>query len=243
MKIRNIIILLAALLLAACNKGDRYLFQHYSFKETLPYKRGQEHPCYTFDVKAIYACGYDSVFNDGFNRDISEFLFDTATTDVRAAMISCIDRRIDNFREYHENDFEYFLRTEIGYGNHKDIINCDINIYEYWGGAHGGTVVACRNYHIEDGSVVTQDEYFMPGYKEALIPVLDSLLLIHAGVTDRSQLDDNGYFSMQPMYVPEYFRIREDSIDFIFNQYEIAPYSTGVTTLTVAESDIRDLIR
>ena len=39
------------------------------------------------------------------------------------------------------------------------------------------------------------------------------------------------------------FEIRKDSIAFIFNQYEIAPYSTGITTLVVPENDIRKIIR
>ena len=76
-----------------------------------------------------------------------------------------------------------------------------------------------------------------------LIPELERKLLEYAECSSREELDEHGYFSNEPMYVSDNFEIREDSIDFIYNQYEIAPYSTGITTLTVAESDIRDIIR
>ena len=44
------------------------------------------------------------------------------------------------------------------------------------------------------------------------------------------------------MFIPDNFEIRQDTIDFIFNQYDIAPYSTGITTLSVAESEISSII-
>ncbi|MBO4560557.1 MAG: DUF3298 domain-containing protein, partial [Bacteroidaceae bacterium] len=115
--------------------------------------------------------------------------------------------------------------------------------YQYTGGAHGGTLITCRNYRLEDGSVVTLDNYFKPGYEKVLIPILDKLLLKETGSPDREHLDEYGYFPEVPMFVPDNFEILKDSIAFIFNQYDIAPYSTGITTLTVPNDQIRSIIR
>jgi len=239
-------------------KGDKYAFQYVTFKETLPYTQGQEHPSCSFDMNVLKANGTDTVFADAFNLDISEFMFGKRTTDVRAAMISFIDSVITVFKDDNKEqiayaseegveprdiDYEYVLNTEVHYGNRKDIIGHFINFYQYTGGAHGGTFITCRNYRLEDGSVVTLDNYFKPGYESKLIPVLDQLLLEYAECSSRDELDEHGYFSNEPMFVPENFEIREDTIDFIFNQYDIAPYATGITTLSVPTDIIRDIIR
>lgn len=247
------------LAIAACTeKGDKYAFQYVRFKETLPYHQGQEHPSCVFDLNVLKAHGTDTVFADAFNVDISNYLFGKRTTDVRDAMIVFIDSIIDDFKDENKEeiryakeggfeprdiDYEYIINTEVHYGNNRDIIGHFIKTYQYTGGAHGGTFITCRNYRLEDGSVVTLDNYFKPGYEKTLIPVLERKLLEYAECSSRDELDDHGYFSNEPMFVPENFEIRKDTIDFIFNQYDIAPYSTGITTLSVPEDEIRSIIR
>lgn len=256
---KSLIILSFALSVVACTeKGDKYAFQYVTFKQNIPYTQGKEHPSCSFDLNVLKAHGTDTLFADAFNVDISYFLFDKRTTDVRGAMIQFIDSIINVFKEDNKEqiefakaegfeprdiDYEYIINTEVHYGNNRDIIGHFINMYQYTGGAHGGTFITCRNYRLEDGSVVTLDNYFKPGYEKVLIPVLERKLLEYAECSSRDELDEHGYFSNEPMFVPENFEIRQDTIDFIFNQYDIAPYSTGITVLSVPENDIRTIIR
>lgn len=256
---RLLFILTATLLSVSCkDNGDKYAFQYITFKQDLPFERGAEHPMCSFDINVLKAHGTDTIFADAFNRDISETLFSMSTTDVKRAMTVYLDTIINRFKndnleqkayaranntEAIDIDYELIISTDISYGNHKDIVGCHINWYQYTGGAHGSTFISYRNYRIEDGSLVTLSDYFKPGFEERLIPVLDKLLLNHAGCSSRDELDEYGYFSSVPMYVPEQFEIMEDSVSFIFNQYDIAPYSTGITVLTVANSQIRDIIK
>lgn len=258
-KFRLLIVLIVALTAVACSeKGDKYAFQYVTFKQNIPYTQGKEHPSCSFDLNVLKAHGTDTLFADAFNVDISYFLFDKRTTDVRGAMIQFIDSVINVFKEDNKEqiefakaegfeprdiDYEYIINTEVHYGNNRDIIGHFINMYQYTGGAHGGTFITCRNYRLEDGSVVTLDNYFKPGYEKVLIPVLERKLLEYAECSSRDELDEHGYFSNEPMFVPENFEIRQDTIDFIFNQYDIAPYSTGITVLSVPENDIRTIIR
>ena len=257
--IKSLIACTFLLAIVACTeKGDKYAFQYVAFKETLPYTQGKEHPSCVFDLNVLKAHGTDTVFADAFNVDISYYLFGKRTTDVRGAMITFIDSIIDDFKEENKEqikyakeqgfeprdiDYEYVINTEVHYGNHHDIIGHFIKTYQYTGGAHGGTFITCRNYRLEDGSVVTLENYFKPGYEKVLIPILERKLLEYAECSSRDELDDHGYFSNEPMFVPENFEIRKDTIDFIFNQYDIAPYSTGITTLSVPEDEIRSIIR
>jgi hypothetical protein len=258
--LKIIVAILPLLFLSSCSgKGDKYAFQYVTFKQTLPYEPGKENPRCNFDMRVLQAYGTDTMFADAFNKDISETLFNKNTTDVRSAMISFIDSIIVNFKndnlelqEYAKQQkeinplgigYNYVVETSVSYGNNRDIIGCHVNWYEYTGGAHGRTFITCRNYRLEDGSIVTLDDYLKPGYESVLIPILDNLLLREAGCESRSELDRHGYFSETPMFVPDNFEIRKDSIAFIFNQYEIAPYSTGITTLVVPENDIRKIIR
>ena len=256
---KSLILLIILLAAVACsNKGDKYAFQYVTFKNDIPYSQGKEHPSCSFDLNVLMAHGADTLFADAFNADISDLLFDKRTTDVRGAMISFIDSVFKVFKEDndeqiryaseegyepHDVDYEYIINTEIHYGNNKDIIGHFINMYQYTGGAHGGTFITCRNYRLEDGSVVTLDNYFKPGYEKVLIPVLERKLLEYAECGSRDELDEHGYFSNEPMFVSENFEIRQDTIDFIYNQYDIAPYATGITTLSVPTEMIREIIR
>ena len=260
MKTGKIIIALSAILaFTACQeKGDKYAFQYVSFKETLPYTQGKDHPSCVFDLHVLKAHGTDTIFADAFNLDISTFLFGKRTTDVRGAMTHFIDSVIDVFKQENKEqiqyakeegfeprdiDYEYVINTEVHYGNHRDIIGHFINMYQYTGGAHGGTFITCRNYRLEDGSVITLDDYFKPGYEEVLIPILEKKLLEYAECSSRDELDEHGYFSNEPMFVSENFEIRKDTIDFIYNQYDIAPYAMGITTLSVANDEILTILR
>lgn len=256
---KSLILLIILLAAVACsNKGDKYAFQYVTFKNDIPYSQGKEHPSCSFDLNVLMAHGSDTLFADAFNADISDFLFDKRTTDVRGAMISFIDSVFKVFKEDNDEqiryaseegyeprdvDYEYVINTEIHYGNNKDIIGHFINMYQYTGGAHGGTFITCRNYRLKDGSVVTLDNYFKPGYEKVLIPVLERKLLEYAECGSRDELDEHGYFSNEPMFVSENFEIRQDTIDFIYNQYDIAPYATGITTLSVPTEMIREIIR
>ena len=260
MKQFKILIVLAILAttVACNNKGDKYAFQYVTFKQNIPYTPGKEHPACTFNLHILQAHGSDTVFADAFNLDISEFMFGKRTTDVRGAMIHFIDSVIEVFRldnkeqidfakeegyEPRDIDYEFTLNTEVHYGNNKDIIGHFINYYQYTGGAHGGTFITCRNYRLEDGSVVTLDNYFKPGYEKVLLPILERKLLEYAECSSRDELDEHGYFSNEPMFVSDNFEIRQDTIDFIYNQYDIAPYSTGITTLSVPNDEIRSILR
>ena len=260
MKTGKIIIALSAILaFTACQeKGDKYAFQYVRFKETIPYTQGKDHPSCVFDLNVLKAHGTDTVFADAFNVDISYFLFNKRTTDVRGAMITLIDSIIEQFKEENKEqiqyakeegfeprdiDYEYVINTEVHYGNHRDIIGHFINMYQYTGGAHGGTFITCRNYRLEDGSVITLDDYFKPGYEEVLIPILEKKLLEYAECNSRDELDEHGYFSNEPMFVSENFEIRKDTIDFIYNQYDIAPYAMGITTLSVPNDEILTILR
>lgn len=258
-QVKSLLALSVLLFVAACSeKGDKYAFQYVTFKETLPYKQGQDHPSCDFDLNVLKAHGTDTVFADAFNLDISTYMFGKRTTDVRGAMISFIDSIISDFKkdnkeqidyaqqegyEPRDIDYEFVLNTEVHYGNNRDIIGHFIKYYQYTGGAHGGTFITCRNLRLEDGSLVTLDNYFKPGYEKVLLPVLERKLLEYAECDSRDELDDHGYFSNEPMFVSENFEIRQDTIDFIYNQYDIAPYAQGITTLSVPEDLIRDIIR
>lgn len=260
MKTGKIIIALSAILaFTACQeKGDKYAFQYVRFKETLPYTSGKDHPSCVFDLNVLKAHGTDTIFADAFNVDISYFLFNKRTTDVRGAMINFIDSIIGLFKEENKEqiryakeegfeprdiDYEYVINTEVHYGNNRNIIGHFIKMYQYTGGAHGGTFITCRNLRLEDGSVVTLDNYFKPDYEKVLIPILEKKLFEYVGCSNRDELDDYGYFSNEPMFVSPNFEIRQDTIDFIYNQYDIAPYAMGITTLSVANDEIRTILR
>lgn len=58
-----------------------------------------------------------------------------------------------------------------------------------------------------------------------------------------SALRDKGYLYSMDMFPSENFILGEETITFIYNPYEIAPYNVGSTELIIPFSDIKDLLK
>ncbi|MBQ5731230.1 MAG: DUF3298 domain-containing protein, partial [Bacteroidaceae bacterium] len=50
-------------------------------------------------------------------------------------------------------------------------------------------------------------------------------------------------FNIEELYPTENFRLSPDSIIFVYNSYEIAPYSMGRTRIALGYNQIENLIK
>ena len=207
---------------------------------------------YRFNIDLLEPLS-DCRFADSINADVAEWLFRKPGLSVNDAMYEYIEEKIDAFRldndenrrysleegyEPHFFDYEAVIDATLATGCRRGVIGVDYVVYEYLGGAHGSTLVTCRNYSRKDGHLLGLDDVFRTGYQDTLLAVLENRLLEKTGCTERRQLDEVGYFSDAEMFIPDNFRLKRDSVVFIFNQYDIAPYSTGITELAVAYREL-----
>lgn len=124
----------------------------------------------------------------------------------------------------------------------RGIISYGVERYVYSGGVHGMNAREFFNYDAKTGDLLTQDDIFADGYEEPLTHLIISKILEQVGVADKAALANEGYYVEE--IVPNYnFYLDEEALVFVYNAYEIAPYSYGETVVELAWSEIESLLK
>lgn len=141
-------------------------------------------------------------------------------------------------------NFEFMLTTELKEGK-EGIFNYTSTIMEYRGGAHPNQWSRWINICKTNGTVVTLDDIFFPTYKVGVSNLIIEGLISEMATTlnDPSiktlkDLQKNGIFNYSDVYVPDNFLLEKDSISFLYNKYDIAPYSMGVIVISLPYSKL-----
>lgn len=126
-------------------------------------------------------------------------------------------------------NFEAFLQYEIPY-NYNCYLSTYHDAYEYTGGAHGNTVRASDTWNLRTGARLPLASYFSPGTDYETV-FLDQILL----QADNSHGD---YFEDYRTRIVRYFNpksyfLSPEGFNIYYQQYEIAPYSTGIVVFTI----------
>lgn len=208
---------------------------------------------YSFRINLVEAYG-GRHFADNVNADIENWLFSRSGLKLTEARDEYVNEQIEKFRaccddnlKYatgngvtpHSIDYEMTIDMQPASQCAAGVIGINVELYCYTGGAHGNRLVTCRNYSDKDGGLISLDEIFDDGYQEPLEHLLETKLLVSAGCGSLEELGEAGYYPGADVFIPDNFRLRADDIVFIYNQYDIAPYSTGVTELSVTYREMK----
>ena len=124
--------------------------------------------------------------------------------------------------------FEVYYTYEITY-NSNFIISLYTDEYMFLGGAHGNTKRVSQNWNMQNGKFIELKNLYPnnPNY------ILDILKDINMQLTKQIEIGQNYYFDNYCQLVLENFNsenfyITNDGVVIFFNQYEIAPYSSGI---------------
>ncbi len=134
---------------------------------------------------------------------------------------------------------DYILET-FSLLNDKHIFSYGSDLYVYTGGAHGLTNRLYYNYDMSNGKLLTETDLFTGNYKS----VLTDLLIEHIKNDNNGAEED-----FENTYWTEYiipngnFYITTESINYVFNPYEIAPYAFGITEVTIPFNQLGDILK
>lgn len=138
-------------------------------------------------------------------------------------------------------DYRYSIATDVYAG--LDGVVVYVASMEYSeGGAPAVNQKIALNFNASTGRLMTLADVFVPGYERRLGEVLTSALMKNAGAADIDELRRQGYLCSMDIYAPDNFIVGENAITFIYNVYEIAPYSKGRTELTISYSEVNELL-
>ena len=108
-----------------------------------------------------------------------------------------------------------------------------VNITDFTGGAHSSSTTQAMVFDTRDGSRVTLDDIFVQDFDEALTGLLNAHL-----PESLSQEDMEALFEPTVHPTGNYI-LTSDSITFIYNPYEIGPYSIGTPSVSVPVKELK----
>ncbi len=138
-------------------------------------------------------------------------------------------------------NWEKNISMEIIY-NENNILSLKFEKYGYTGGAHGIKIMQYAVFNTALKKRIRLDDIFTEGYKPQLDKILETKLRKLNGLKQDEKLKEAGFF-MDQIESSDNFFINNDGIGVFFNVYEIAPYSTGTTTLFVSFDELKNLLK
>jgi hypothetical protein len=108
------------------------------------------------------------------------------------------------------------------------------------GGAHGGYNVNYLVYSLETGDRLYEKDIFIDGYQDELAKIIVDKI---AADNNTREIESLGYYNAKEIRPNNNFYVDETGITYSYNQYEIAPYSVGLTVVSLPFGTIRHLLR
>lgn len=136
----------------------------------------------------------------------------------------------------------YTLHSSASEGRNGCI--CYVADYEiYSGGAHPSSTISCVNIDAKTGKEIALQDIFAPYTDEQLTDRLTDRLAQQNGVKGIEGLKEIDYLIFSDMYVTNNFILGKDSIFFLYNNYEIAPYYKGRSRIGFNYDELKDLLK
>jgi len=108
-----------------------------------------------------------------------------------------------------------------------------VNITDFTGGPHSNSTTQAFVFDTRDGSRLTLDDLFVPGFDEILTDIINSHV-----AESLSEEDIDALFETTVPPTGNYI-LTSDSITFIYNPYEIGPYSIGTPSVSIPIKECR----
>lgn len=117
----------------------------------------------------------------------------------------------------------------------------DYEIYN--GGAHPNNVVSIVNINPSTGKEITVADVFKENSDSLLCRKLVDRLALQKGTKGLKGLQELGYLTFSDIYVTNNFMLGKDSIEFLYNNYEIAPRALGKSCIKFSYDELSDILK
>lgn len=124
----------------------------------------------------------------------------------------------------------------------KHVVNYRLVEDTFMGGAHPSQFTTILRFNTQTGEFIPLDEVFSTIHQRALKDTLLNKLMADNGVRTLQGLQKKGFLEMSDMFVSHNFALRDDSIEFYYNEYDIAPYAYGPTTICLSYDQVKDIV-
>lgn len=126
--------------------------------------------------------------------------------------------------------------------NDKNILSYSVEHTDYTGGAHGSLRILYYTIDLNELTTISEEDVFQPNYNQFLTSKIVEKLMEKYNVDTPERLIDEGIFDINEIAPNNNFWLNDSGIHYIFNQYEIAPYSMGPIEVTIPYEEISSII-
>lgn len=145
-------------------------------------------------------------------------------------------------------NYEYEITSELSLNN-DSIWNFSVSTFMDTGGAHPNTTIKWANLLARSGKVLTKDVVFRKDKEKEIVGLIMKHMIDEVNqrletdtITSIEGLKENGALLDVDLYIPENFLLLEDRISFLYNRYDIAPYSMGEFIIDVPYAEIETML-
>jgi len=126
------------------------------------------------------------------------------------------------------------------------IYSYGINRYVFMGGAHGLSTTNYFVFNLKNGKKVTEKDIFVAGYEQKLSDLLKTRIIEQSkedeNTTPIISLEETDYW-VDAIKPNGNFYVTDESINYVFNPYEIAPYYMGQTEVILPFDRLKSLLK
>ena len=145
-------------------------------------------------------------------------------------------------------NYQYEITSELSLNN-DSIWNFSVSTFMDTGGAHPNTTIKWANLLAKSGKVLTKDVVFRKDKEKEIVGLIMKHLIDEVNqrletdtITSIEGLKENGALLDVDLYIPENFLLLEDRVSFLYNRYDIAPYSMGEFIIDVPYAEIETML-
>ena len=254
-------ILPAALLLTigSCHKVDENTveFETLTTDKTITLSNEEQSPTCTVSLKLQNATEANGHRGEVINSTVIMQLFNMQDVSMQSAMEQFTENYIKHYKHtmlplYNQDradttkrawyEYHYVVSSDAHPGG-KGTVTYIANVDYFEGGAHSVQQTTVFNFQAKSGRLLTLKDVFVEGSEQRLGQILLRALMEKTGLMSTGELKEKGYLTTGKMFAPQNFIIGDETITFIYNPSEIAPYAVGSTELVIPYTHIDKLLK
>lgn len=211
-------------------------------------------PVAEIELTLIYPTGkyFQSGIADSVKKIIARNYFGAGFEILKPqAMLESFEREyLDNYvkqaKMWHESggasfNWEKMINMSVVY-NSNYMLCTEYLRYAYAGGAHGMSNLTYDIINLDNGTKLNYNDIFIDNIDSTLSLILTKQLRLDYQIPVEISLKEAGFFVEEVMPNKNVF-VEAGGIGFVYNSYEIAPYSRGSTRILLDFKTIKHLVK
>ncbi len=236
---------------------DTIVFEPLTLNKTVKLSNEDMSPSCQISLKLENALEENGHRAEVINGIVMQQLLNARDVPMKTAMEEFVDNYVKTYKQtmlplYNQDradttkrawyEFHYIISAETQQGSKKTIAYlATIDYYE--GGVHGNHQLTTMNFDTETGRLITLQDIFADGTENQLNNILLKALKEKTGLGTLEELREKEYLTAVDIFAPQNFIIGDETITFIYNPSEIAPYTAGSTELIIPYSSMESILK